>query len=321
MMQIVSLHIQFVMIFFVIVAIVQLLRRKGLFKDEYQEVFDRLVTEFALPVVIFSSLIGTTFRFEWIAHAAVFLLALAFSALAAYACCRLLRLPRKMTGALILVATFGSTSTLATPFISALYGAESLAVAEGLVQGLIAIAIPASTVGVLIAAYFGTDAGTSRDDLLVAVKKFLFTPIFIAFAIGFIVSLLMSFFHLEGAGIFAGVFEGFFEVIRQSLELLVWIAIGLMLRPLKARTFLPLLGIVVLVKMVLQPALVLAGASAAGFPALSHDILLIEAAMPSGAIAAVIADRYGCDGQIAAAVVIATYLISLATFPLIALMI
>jgi predicted permease len=38
--------------------------------------------------------------------------------------------------------------------------------------------------------------------------------------------------------------------------------------------------------------------------------------MPSGAIAAVVAGRYGCDGALASALVIATYLVSLVTIPL-----
>jgi len=321
MMQLVSYHIQLVVIFLIIVAVVQLLKRKGLFKDEFQEVFDRLVTEFALPVVIFSSLVAMTFRVEWIFHTAIFLSALTICALVIYACCRLLRLPRKTTGALILVGTFGSTSTLGAPLISAVYGAESMAMTEGLVEGLLAIAIPISTAGILVAAYFGADEGAAGVGLPAAVRKFLFTPIFVAFAIGFALSLLLSSFHLGGAEIFAGVFQGFFAVLQQSLELLVWIAGGLMLRPPKAKTFLPLRGLVVLVKMVLQPVLVLTGASAAGLPDLSQDILLIEAAVPSGAIAAVIADRYGCDGRIAAALGVATYLVSLVTFPLIAFVI
>jgi len=41
--------------------------------------------------------------------------------------------------------------------------------------------------------------------------------------------------------------------------------------------------------------------------------------MPSGTMAAVLADRYGCDGGIASALVIATYGLSLLTIPLIRL--
>jgi len=39
--------------------------------------------------------------------------------------------------------------------------------------------------------------------------------------------------------------------------------------------------------------------------------------MPSGTVAAVLADRYGCDGAIASALVIASFGLSLVTIPLI----
>jgi predicted permease len=41
--------------------------------------------------------------------------------------------------------------------------------------------------------------------------------------------------------------------------------------------------------------------------------------MPSGTVAAVLADRYGCDGTIASALVIATCLLSIVTIPIIML--
>ncbi len=42
--------------------------------------------------------------------------------------------------------------------------------------------------------------------------------------------------------------------------------------------------------------------------------------MPSGTVAAVLADRYGCDGATASALVVATYGLSLLTIPLIMLL-
>jgi predicted permease len=146
-------------------------------------------------------------------------------------------------------------------------------------------------------------------------EEFLTTPIFIAFLLGLVASVIISIFQVPGAGAFADLFVGFFSVINHSVELLVWIAIGLMLHPLKAKQFLPLLALVVCVKMILQPILALGGAYIVGFPVFEQEVLFLEAAIPSGAIAAVLASRYGCDGPLAAALVIATYLVSLVTIP------
>jgi hypothetical protein len=156
-----------------------------------------------------------------------------------------------------------------------------------------------------------------RHNAAGTLKQFLTTPIFIAFVLGLAVSILLGTGQIAGSAIYQDVFMGFFGVIKQSLDLLVWIAIGLMLRPVNLRTYLPFLCFIIAVKMILQPMLVLAGAHVAGLGLLPQEILLIEAAMPSGAIAAVLADRYGCDGPLAASIVIGTYIAGLVIIPLV----
>ena len=68
--------------------------------------------------------------------------------------------------------------------------------------------------------------------------------------------------------------------------------------------------------MIIQPALVSYGAYAAALPVMNRQVLFVMASMPVGAVAAVLADRYGCDGRLAAVLVVCTYLISLVTIPL-----
>jgi predicted permease len=109
----------------------------------------------------------------------------------------------------------------------------------------------------------------------------------------------------------------FFGYFTNGLEILVAVSLGLMLRPVQIRHILPLFLLIVGLKLFLQPLFVLYGASLLSLSPLATEILVIEAAMPSGAVAAVIADRYGCDGPLASALVIATYLVSLLTIPLV----
>ncbi len=58
----------------------------------------------------------------------------------------------------------------------------------------------------------------------------------------------------------------------------------------------------------------------ADLPPLDDEILFIEAAMPAGTVAAVLAGRYGCDGTTASALVVATYGLCLLTIPLLMLL-
>ncbi len=315
MMMIALPLVQFVITFLMIVGIIRLLKWRGIFNDSHQAVFNRLVTELALPAVIFASVATISFRPDWIFPAVIIFVSLSICALTIYGICRAFRLPPRTTGTLVMVGAFGSTATFAIALLGNIFGVGSEAVAQAITMGTLGVAIPFFTLGVLMAVYFGRkeeDAGHSKFAIL---KDFLSTPIFAAFLLGVIVSVIISHYPVPGSAVFTDVFMGFFEVIKHSVDLLVWIAIGLMLKPIKLKKLLPFLALVVLMKLLTQPALALILTYTAGLPRLTQQIVLIESAMPSGAIAAVLADRYGCDGPLAGALVIATYLISLVTIP------
>ena len=72
--------------------------------------------------------------------------------------------------------------------------------------------------------------------------------------------------------------------------------------------------------MIAEPLIALGGAHLFGLSQLEDQVLVLEAAMPAGAIAAVVAARYGCNGGLASALVIAMYVLSLGTIPLIYLL-
>lgn len=319
-MMIVLPLIQMVITFLLIVGIIRLLKWRGVFNDSHQPVFDRLVTELALPAVIFVSIASISFRSDWVFPALILFISLMICVLIIYGICRAFRFPAKTTGTLMIVGAFGSTATFAIPLISTIFGSGSAAVAQGITIGTLGVALPFFTFGVLIAVYFGRKEEGANHSILSTLKHFLSTPIFIAFLLGVIVSVIVSHYPVPGSTVFTDVFMGFFEVIKHSVDLLVWIAIGLMLKPINLKEFFPLLVLVVVMKMIVQPTLALFLPHTLGLPLITQQIILIESAMPSGAIAAVLADRYGCNGPLAAALVIATYLISPVTIPLLILL-
>jgi predicted permease len=311
--------IELVGIFFLIILIIQILKLRGVFNDTHQPVFDRLVTELALPVIIFSSLATTTIRAEFLKPSLIIFGAVLACAILAYGACRVFRVSRKTTGTVVMVSAFGSTVTLATPVIHYLYGSAGEAMSIALFTGSVGVALPFFTLGVLIAVWFGRDEKEPAKSIITTVWEFLFTPIFIAFILGLCFTLLFSTMVIPGGSIFADIFIGFFAVLKSAADLLVWIALGLLLRPLRYREILPVISVVVLLKLFLLPVLALSAAYAAGLDVLTQQVLVIEAAMPSGAIASVLASRYGCDGPLAANLVIITYLISLGTLSFVVL--
>lgn len=317
MMMIVSPLVQLVITFLVIVGTIRLLKWRGIFSDSHQPVFNRLVTELALPAVIFESVTTISFRSDWVLPALVIFIALLISLVIIYGLCRAFRLPAKTTGTVVMVGAFGSTATFAIPLLGNIFGGGSGIVAQGITIGTLGVALPFFTLGVFIAVYFGRKEEDTNHSIVSILKDFLSTPIFIAFLLGIIVSAIVSHYPVPGSAVFRDIFMGFFEVIKHSVDLLVWIAIGLMLKPIKLKKFIALLVLVVLMKLLVQPVLALfLPYAVGGLPHLTRQIILIESSMPSGAIAAVLADRYGCDGPLAAALVVATYLISILTIPL-----
>jgi hypothetical protein len=307
----------YTVMFLLIVAVVQLLKRRGGFDDTHQPVFDRLVTEFALPAIVFGLLTTTTFRAEWILPVLIVNVAVLAAIFVAWGACRVLALSPAVTGSLIILSGFGSTYTVGIPVITEVFGPVSDELALGHVIGTFGFALPFFTLGILVAGYYGQKERGDTISLPVFLKSYFLSPVFLAFWAGLVVSILLTAFNLPGADIYDDVFTDFFIVIQHAIHLLVWIAIGLLLRPVKLRTLMPSLALVAVIHMFILPALVFAGGYAAGLPVMDRYVSVVLAALPSGAIAAVIADRYGCDGTLAAAIVVCTYVISLVTLPLI----
>lgn len=309
----------FLVMFFLIVLIVQILKRREIFNDSHQQVFDRLVTEFALPAILFALLSTTSLRQEWVLPILIVAGAILATILIAWGACRVFGVSPATTGSLIILSAFGSTYTFGGPVLGAVFGLQSEEVALGNAIGTFGFALPFFTLGILIAGYFGLKERGEQISAPLFLKKYLTSPVFLAFALGLAMSLLLSTFNIPGADIYNDIFTEFFIVIQHSLDLLVWIAIGLLLRPIRLRTLIPFLALVVAIHLFLLPVLVFAAGSAAGLPVMQQQVAVIMAALPSGAIAAVIADRYGCNGKLASAIVIGTYLISLVTIPIILL--
>jgi hypothetical protein len=302
-----------VSIFFLLVIFIQLLKRQGFFDDSHQPVFNRLVTELALPVTIFSTLAVSRIHADQILSAAVMFLSIAACCFLAYLACRAMKLSYGKTGALIMLAGIGSTSTMAYPLIRQTFGANSEALALGLIIGEFGACIPYFLIGVPITAWFGSRETNQTSEVWPVIKTFFVSPIFIAFLLGLIVSQIPVASTLMSGEFFAT----FFGYFANGLEILVAVSLGLMLKPVDLRPILPLFLLIVFLKLFFKPVFVIAGATVLGLPSLAAEILVIEAAMPSGAIAAVVAGRYGCDGALASAMVISTYIVSLLTIPLV----
>jgi malate permease and related proteins len=308
---------QFVIIALIIVGIIRVLKWKGIFTDNDQPVFDKIVTELAAPAVIFTIFVTYDFSADTLFPAAILFVTLIVSLVIAFIICHLCRFPPKIAGTIIMISGFGSTATMASPILMDLFSSQPAVIEKGITIGTLGVAFPFFTIGVLIASYYGAKEAGKDVRISDTLKEFLATPIFISFTVGIVVALFLVRYHIPGAGGFSDVFTHFFTIINLSLNLLIWIAIGLMIRPIRLKLLVPLLLIVISIKLLFEPFLATFFATSAGVPLVTQQILLLESAVPSGAIAAVLASRYGCDSSLAGWMVVATYVISLVTIPLV----
>lgn len=305
-----------VCIFFLLVILIQIFKRRNIFNTSHLPVFGRLITELILPITIFSTLSVGKIDVQLLNAAGIYLAASLFICGIAYVVCRVLHFSDAVTGAIVILSGFGSTSTIAYPLILQTYGANSDAMTSALIIGEFGSCVPFFTLGVMILVYFGGKSGNTNPDFLTVVKTFFKTPVFFALIAGFAVSQIEPLSMLMTTDFFSD----FFAYFNNGFEILVAITVGLMLRPVKIKEILLFVAIAVPLSVILMPLLVYAGATLMHVPLVTREVLVIEAAVPSGAIAAVLADRYGCDGSLASVLVIVSFLVSLITLPLLTLL-
>jgi len=291
------------------------LKTRSVLREQDSPTFTRIVTDLLLPALIFSNLARHPIDLEKLGPAAVMFGTTLVALWAAWWIGRLFRLERGQLGAFVLVSGFGSSSSLGYTLISQVYAENPEAVVDAVIIGEIGVAIPFFVIGVPIALHFGSGAHGSGESWR-ALKAFFRSPIFLALVLGLTVSRL-------------GLPDNYAtELLYRVLDALggatvviVAFAVGLMLKPIHVEDVWLLMLVVAGLKLLLEPFLAAEAAAFFGLAALERDVLLIEAAMPSGTIAAVVSARYGCDGGFAAAVVIVTFIAGLASLPLLAVLI
>jgi predicted permease len=309
--------IRSVAIFFLLVIFIQILKRRGIFNTSHLPIFGKLITELLLPITIFSTLAVSRVEFQFLYAAGIYVTVSLFICGIAYLICRFFKFSNAITGTLVILSGFGSTATIAYPLIIQTYGASSEAMTKALIIGEFGSAIPFFTIGVLIVAYFGQKkVAGNKNILLESLKSFVRTPIFLSLIGGLAVSMIPPLSGLMASDFFSA----FFAYFNNGFEMLVAITIGLMLRPIKINEILLYLAIALPLALVIMPLSVYGLATLFQVPPLTREILVIEAAVPSGAIAAVMADRYGCDGPLASMIVVIAFLLSLVTLPLLSVL-
>jgi hypothetical protein len=189
------------------------------------------------------------------------------------------------------------------------------AMGDALIISELGAGVPLFLLAIPFAMYFGKEHADRRY-MLASVAGFFRSPMLIALVLG----IACSFLRLPQENIVVKTVYSLLGIIGGSIEIFTAFAVGLMLQRIPFRRLLPPIAALFYINLIAEPLIALGGAHLFGLSQLEDQVLVLEAAMPAGAIAAVVAARYGCNGGLASALVIAMYILSLGTIPLIYLL-
>lgn len=187
---------------------------------------------------------------------------------------------RKLTGCLIITAGFGNTSFLGFPIIQALYGDEGLKMAILVDQPGTFVVL--STFGILVATLYSSGSPSGFH----IAKKIFFFPPFIAFLVACLMNVMEFDFHQY--------FQSALQKTGSVMTPLAMLSVGLQLHFDKRSRHLKFLGLGLLYKLLLTPALfyflyvVLLGQNSK----MIH-VAIMEAAMAPMITASILASSYG----------------------------
>lgn len=289
------------------------LKKRDVIRSSHYQVLSKIVTDFALPALILLNLSQNRLTFAQTIPALIMLVATCLALFLGWVVGKyFLRLANSQLGSFIMICGFGSSSTLGYALIGQIFPGSVAAASQAMLISEFGAVIPCFTLGVAISSYFGSEHA-KKNRIELAAKNFFLSPIFLSVCLG----LILSFIPIPATHPAAKVVYSILKIAGSSLEALVALTIGLMFVPIPYRKFAKLILGVLSIKLFIEPILAYFGAHFFAIDSLPREVLIIESAMPSGALAALIAARYGCDAGVASVLTIATYIISLVTLPLI----
>lgn len=290
------------------------LRYRGVLGESHAPVISRMITDVALPALIFYKMSDVSLTRHQIEAAIALIASEVIVGVIAWAIGRyLFGFNRFALGAFILATTFGSATMMGTALTQIVFPNNSEALAAGITLAQIGVGVPINTIGVLIALWFGNH--DTKIDLVQIFKTFILNPTVIAFIGG----ALWSLFLLPRTGFLLTIVFGALQFTGVSLTFLVALLTGLTLKKMKREDFGFPLFVCATLLLVVQPIIayelnVITG----NIESMTSILLLLLGAMPASPLVIAFSVRYGCDVDLASKLVVSTCIISIFTLPLLA---
>jgi predicted permease len=279
----------------------RLLRPGGLDADVTRRVLTSLVYYLLLPALVIQVLWKAPLGLSSFGIAASAAVGVLFCILLSTLICRSCRHDGKITGAVVLAASFPNATYMGLPVLESLYGDVGRSIA--IQYDLFACTPLLLTVGILIARIYG-----QSDNQVPLWQSLLRVPPLWAALFGVLI-------NLSGIAM-PGALEQWMEMLAAGVIPLMLFSLGLSLRwDTIDRSRLPTVIPIVMLQLIIAPLVVWGVAHGVGLEGVVLTGTVMEAAMPSMVIGIVLCDRYGLDTGLYAAAVTLTTLLSLFTLP------
>ena len=279
----------------------RLLRPGGLDADNTRHVLTSLVYYLLLPALVLQVLWKAPLGLSSLGIAASAAVGVVVCILLSTLICRSCRHDGKITGAVVLAASFPNATYMGLPVLESLYGDAGRSIA--IQYDLFACTPLLLTVGILIARIYG-----QSDDQAPLWQSLLKVPPLWAALFGVLL-------NLSGIGMPVAV-EQWMEMLAAGVIPLMLFSLGLSLRwDTLDRSRLPTVIPIVILQLLIAPLVVWGVARGIGLEGVILNGTVLEAAMPSMVLGIVLCDRYGLHTGLYAAAVTLTTLLSLFTLP------
>lgn len=277
--------------------------RLGVDVDAASALLTALVVDVTLPALTLDVLLQRPLAARQLWVLAPTTAAFAVSLAAAAVAGRALKVSPGAQAAMYLCAGYANTGFLGVPLTQALFPRDASAVQAALLVDTVNTTVSLWTIGVALASRSG--AGTSREALGARALEIARKPVTLSMLVGVALNL---------AGVRAPhALHVALDRAGSATGALVFLAVGMRLDVGAIRAQWRPLAPVVLIKLGLAPLVALGVSRALGLHGAAAEVALLQTAMPTAMMSAVLARVYRCDDVLASAAVFATLALSLPT--------
>lgn len=291
------------------------LRMIKVFREEHSGIFSTAIIKVTLPALIFYAISRTEIEFDRLIIAGIMITSQFLCAMLAWFVASLLKLSKARKGAMILGSTFPSSAFLGYAVVKAIFPNDPSAIADCAIASELGVAVILFTFGVFIAMHYGK-GGNSGKSIKKEISKFFYSPIFIALILG----MGFSFVDIPFDNILVQSFYNSLHIISNANTFLVALTVGLMLHFKRLQGLFVIVILVIIIKLVIQPVITYGQALFYGLDSLQHQIVVLESSMPTAAMTAIFARKFGDDAELTSVLVFATFFSSCFTMIMLVLL-